>query len=171
MEKRKVTMHGQPLTLSGEAVKTGEKAPAFQALNQEMKLVSLDDFRGKTIIISVFPSIDTSVCSAQMHRFNQIAADADENVVILTISCDLPFALHRYCAAEGIERVITISDYRDTDFGIKYGFLIQELRLLSRGIVIIDKDQKIRYTEYVTEITHEPDYQKALDTLHTLLEA
>ena len=165
METRKVTMHGQPLTLVGKAIEIGEEAPVFYGLGKHLEPVSLEEFHGKTVVISVFPSIDTPVCSAQMHRFNKIASESDEEVVILAISCDLPFALYRYCAAEGIERVVTLSDHKDLDFGLKYGFLIEELRLLSRGIVIIDKAGKIKYVEYVPEITQEPDYEQALEAL------
>jgi len=165
MEERKITMHGNPLTLCGKAIRPGEQAPEFTAVNQELKPVGLKDFAGKTVIVSVFPSIDTSVCSAQMHHFNQLATGLSEDIVIVAISCDLPFALHRYCAAEGIDRVVVLSDYKETDFGNKYGFLIQELRLLTRGIVIIGKDRKVRYAEYVPEITEEPDYEKALEAL------
>lgn len=165
MEERKVTMHGQPLTLIGKAVQVGDNAPVFYGLGKSLEPVSLEEFRNKTIVVSVFPSIDTPVCSAQMHRFNKMASESGEDVVIIAISCDLPFALHRYCAAEGIERIITLSDYKDLDFGLKYGFLIEELRLLSRGIVIIDKEGKIKYTEYVPEITREPDYERAMEAL------
>ncbi len=170
MEERKITMHGKPLTLTGKPVKFGDEAPDFSASGEHLQTISLKDteFHNKILVISVFPSIDTSVCSAQMHHFNKIATESNEDVIVIAISCDLPFALHRFCAAEGIDRVITLSDYKDTNFGIKYGFLIKELRLLSRGIVIIDKEQKIKYAEYVSEITKEPDYDKALEILHQL---
>lgn len=161
-------MHGQPLTLVGKAIQVGEEAPVFSGIGKHLEAVNSEKFKDKILVVSVFPSIDTPVCSAQMHRFNKIASETSKEVVILAISCDLPFALHRYCAAEGIERVITLSDYKDLDFGKKYGFLIEELRLLSRGIVIIGKDQKIKYIEYVSEITNEPDYDKALEALHSL---
>lgn len=168
MEGRKVTMHGQPLTLVGKAVRPGEEAPVFYGTGKHLEPVSLEEFGDKTVVVSVFPSIDTPVCSAQMHRFNKVASRSGEDVVIIAISCDLPFALHRYCAAEGIERVVTLSDHKDLDFGLKYGFLIEELRLLSRGIVIIGKDRKIKYVEYVPEITREPDYDQALAALAAL---
>ena len=161
----KITMHGNPLTLAGQPIKVGETAPVFTAADQGLKPVSLDQFKDKKVVISVFPSIDTPVCSAQMHRFNKIATELSNDIVIIAISCDLPFALHRYCAADGIDRVVTWSDYKDVDFGKKYGFLIEELRLLSRGIVIVGKDRKVKYVEYVPEITHEPDYDKAMEAL------
>lgn len=170
MEHIKITMHGNPLTLSGQPIQKGDSAPDFSALDQQLKPVKLSDFEDKIIIISAFPSIDTPVCSAQMHRFNQIATGLDKDVVLLTISCDLPFALHRYCAAEGIQNAVVLSDYKDTDFGTKYGFLIQELRLLTRGVVVIGKDRQVKYVEYVPEITHEPDYEKPLEAVKQLLQ-
>lgn len=165
----KVTMHGNPLTLTGTQIQPGETAPDFYGINQELKPVSLEEFKDKVVVISSFPSIDTSVCSAQMHHFNKMASELSQEVVIIAISCDLPFALHRYCAAEGIDRVVTLSDYKETDFGKKYGFLIEELRLLSRGVVVIGKDKKVEYVEYVPEITHEPDYEKALEAIKNSL--
>lgn len=169
MEERHITMHGRPLTLVGKPVKTGETAPAFYALGKHLEPISLEEFQQKVIVISVFPSIDTPVCSAQMHHFNEVASKASKEVVILAISCDLPFALYRYCAAEGIEQVITLSDHKDIDFGLKYGFLIEELRLLSRGVIVIGKDMKIKHVEYVPEITEEPDYEKALNAIQAAL--
>jgi len=166
MEKHQgmITFGGNPLTLVGTMVKEGDTAKDFTVLANDLKPHKLSDYSGKTRIISVVPSIDTGVCAAQTRRFNVEAAKL-ENVVILTISCDLPFALGRFCAAEGIDKVITLSDHKETDFGLKYGFLIEELRLLSRGIVIVDKDGIIRYVEYVKEVTTHPDYDKALEML------
>lgn len=165
----KVSMHGNPLTLVGKQIEKGETAPEFYGTGPELKPVSLKEFEGKVIVISSFPSIDTPVCSAQMHHFNKMASELSEDVVIIAISCDLPFALHRYCAAEGIDRVITLSDYKETDFGKKYGFLIEELRLLTRGVVVIDKKRTVEYVEYVPEITNEPDYKKALEAIKQAL--
>lgn len=165
----KVTMHGNPLTLEGKTIEKGEMAPDFYGLSPELKPVHLKDYTGKIVVISSFPSIDTPVCSSQMHHFNKMASEVSEDVVIIAISCDLPFALHRYCAAEGIDRVITLSDYKETDFGKKYGFLIEELRLLTRGVVVIDKKQTVEYVEYVPEITNEPDYKKALEAIKQAL--
>lgn len=155
------TFLGNPLTLLGEMVKAGDKAPAFTAIGEGLKPVSLSDYAGNVIIISSVPSVDTGVCAAQTHRFN-VEAAALGDVKILTISCDLPFALGRFCAAEGIDKVVTLSDHKDTQFGLNYGFLLEELRLLNRGIVVIDKEGTIQYVEYVKENTNHPDYDAAL---------
>ena len=169
MEKHSgmITFGGNPLTLAGELVKVGDKAKDFTVLANDLQPHKLSDYDGKIRIISVVPSVDTGVCAAQTRRFNVEAAKLDD-VVILTISCDLPFTLGRFCAAEGIDKVITLSDHKDTDFGLKYGFLIDELRLLSRGIVIVDKAGVVRYVEYVNEITTHPDYDKALEAAKSL---
>ena len=169
MEKHtgKITFGGNPLTLVGNLAKVGEKAPEFTALNADLSPFSLSSTAGKVRIISVVPSIDTGICDAQTRRFNQEAANLD--VEILTISCDLPFALGRYCAAAGIDKVKTLSDHRDLDFGYKYGFVIEELRLLSCGIIIIDKNDVIKYVEYVGEVASHPNYDVALAEAKKLL--
>lgn len=162
-----ITFAGNPLTLLGEMIKPGDKAPDFTVSANDLKPVKLSDYQGKIRIISSVPSIDTGVCAAQTRRFNVEAAKL-EDVVILTISADLPFALGRFCAAEGIDKVVTLSDHKATDFGVKYGFLIEELRLLARGIVVVDKDDTVRYVEYVKEVTTHPDYDKALQAAKSL---
>ncbi len=159
--KDQVTMGGNPVTLLGKSIKVGDKAPDFTVLDAGLAPVKLSSQKGKTVIISVVPSIDTSVCAAQTRRFNEEAAKLD-NIAILTISVDLPFALGRFCAAEGIEAVQTLSDHKDLDFGTKYGYVIEELRLLSRGIVVVDPDGIVQHVEYVPEVTDHPDYDKAL---------
>lgn len=168
MQKRtnEVTMQGNPVTLLGNKVKIGEQATDFTVADKNMKPVKLSDFKGKVKIINAVPSIDTSVCDAQVHHFNAEAAKLN-NVVILSVSVDLPFALNRYCAAEGINAVHVTSDYKDLDFGLKYGVVIEELRLLSRAVFVIDQHDKIVYVEYVKEIATEPDYQKALAAANT----
>ena len=163
MEKRnnEVTMKGNPITLMGPRLKAGDKAPEFTVLAPDMKPIKLFDFPDHVKIINVVPSIDTPVCDMQVRHFNKDAADLGD-VVILSVSVDLPFALSRYCAANGIDAVKTTSDHRDLDFGLKYGFAIEELRILSRGVVVIGKDNKIAYIEYVPEVTSQPDYDAAL---------
>lgn len=156
-----ITFVGNPMTLVGDMVKVGDKAIDFTVVGTDLKPVKLSDYAGKTIILSIAPSIDTGVCAAQTRRFNVEAAKL-ENIVILSITVDLPFALKRFCGAEGIDQVVTLSDYKDTDFGIKYGFLIEELRLETRGIVIIDKNGIVKYVEYVKEVTNHPEYDAAL---------
>lgn len=169
MEERKgvVSMQGNALTLCGPEIKVGVTAPDFTVLDAGLKPVRLSDFNGKIKIISTIPSIDTGVCAMQTRRFNQ-EATALKDVVILTISCDLPFALGRFCGAEGIDKVITLSDHKDTDFGLKYGFLIKELRLLNRGILVLDRNNKVVYVEYVKENTELPDFDAAFAALKKL---
>ncbi|NOU17978.1 MAG: thiol peroxidase [Bacteroidales bacterium] len=169
MSNRKVKFGGNPLELAGNELKIGSKAPEFNVLDIGLKPVKLSDFKGKVKLISVFPSIDTSVCSIQNHKFNSEAGSYGENVAFLAISMDLPFALKRFCGAEGINNLKTLSDHRDADFGNKYGFLIKDLRLLARGVVIIDKDDKIQYVEVLQEIGKEPNYDAALKVLKALI--
>lgn len=158
----KVTFGGKPVTLVGNRAKVGEMAPVFTVIDDSLQPVSSDRFRGKVRIYSVFPSVDTSVCSLQNIRFNREASKLGDEVVVVAISVDLPFAQKRFCAAEGIDRVHVFSDYKELDFGMKYGFVIDELRLLARGVVVVDRDDVVRYVEYVSEISHEPDYERAL---------
>lgn len=167
--KEKVTFAGNPMTLAGTEVEKGMKAENFTALAKDLSPVQLSDFDGKVKILSIFPSIDTGVCSAQTHRFNKEAASLDENIQIITLSNDLPFALGRFCGAEGIDNLITLSDHKDLDFGSKYGFIVEELRLLARGVVVIDKDNNIQHVEYVAEMTEEPNYEAALQVAKELV--
>jgi len=164
-----VTFGGNPVTLAGEQVKPGDKALEFTALDTSLKPVKMSDFKGKVKLVSVFPSIDTSVCSVQNHKFNKAASEFGDKVAFIAISNDLPFALKRFCGAEGINNLITLSDHRDLEFGTNYGFLIKELRLLARGVVVIDKNDIIRYVEYVPEIAHEPNYDAAIKALKELV--
>ena len=156
-----VTFAGGPVTLTGSEIKVGDKAPDFTGINQSLEPVKLSSFAGKTVVIAVYPSIDTGVCQKQNYKFNQIANEM-EDVVVLSVSLDLPFAQKRYCAAEGLDSIVTLSDYKEREFGNKYGFLIKELALLSRGTVIIDKEGIVQLVEFVPEITTEPDYDAAL---------
>ncbi len=164
-----VAFNGTPLTLLGETIQVGDTAPDFTAIGRDSKPVSLSDVKGKTVILSVFPSIDTGVCAMQTKRFNKEATALSENVTVLTLSKDLPFALGRFCAAEGIDRIHTLSDYMQSEFGRKYGFLIKENMLLARGVVVINPEGKVVYVEYVKELTTEPDYEKALNAAKSTL--
>lgn len=157
-----ITMKGKPVTLLGTKAYVGETAPDFTGIDSHMKEVKLSDFKGKVVVLSVFPSVDTKVCAAQTRRFNEEASGLGKDVIILTLSKDLPFALERFCAAEGIDRIYTLSDYRESEFGMNYGFLMKENKLLARGVVIVGKDGKITYVEYVKEIGQEPDYKAAI---------
>ena len=152
---------GNPLTLIGPEIKPGAKAPSFHVTGQDLSPVTLDAFRGKSLIISVVPSLDTPVCDAQTRRFNKEAA-ALSGLEILTISMDLPFAQKRWCGAAGIDRVTVLSDYKDASFGTAWGTLIKELRLQSRAVFVVDAGGIVRYAEYVPEVTSHPNYDAAL---------
>lgn len=164
-----VTIKGNLLTLVGNEVHVGQQAPDFTVLDNDLEPVDFSSFRGKVCLISSVPSLDTPVCDAQTRRFNEEAAKLGEDVIILTISMDLPFAQKRWCGAAGIEKVLTLSDHRDASFGNAYGMLIMELRLLARGVLVIDREGVIRYQQLVQEITNEPDYQPVLDAVAGLV--
>lgn len=168
MKKREVKFSGRPMFLGGDERKVGDKAPSFNVVNKEMEDTSSDQFAGKIRIISVFPSVDTPVCSRQNKRFNKEAATMGADVAILSISTDLPFAQQRFCDVEGIKNAFMFSDYNNLDFGTKYGFVIMELRLLTRGVVVVDKEGIIRHIEYVTDNAKEIDYEKALEAVRSL---
>ncbi|MBF0518574.1 MAG: thiol peroxidase [Nitrospirae bacterium] len=157
-----ITFQGGGLTLTGNEVKVGGKAPDFTLTDNALGAVTLKDFAGKTKIISVTPSLDTPVCDAQLRKFNEEAAKSGADVVVLNVSMDLPFANARFCATAGINAAKTLSDYKDASFGLNYGVLIKELRLLTRSIFVVDKNDVIKYIEIVPEITNPPDYGKAL---------
>lgn len=159
---------GNPVTLLGPALKVGDKAPDFSLVDNSLAPVTLADFRGKIKIISSVPSLDTPVCDTETRRFNQEAAQLPDNMVVLTVSLDLPFAQKRWCGAAGIDRVITLSDYQEHSFGLAYGVLIKELKLLSRSIFVLDGDDTIRYIQHVPEITTEPDYADVLEAAKEL---
>jgi thiol peroxidase len=164
-----VTFKGNPLTLLGGAVKVGSPAPDFTALNTDLEPVRLSSYRGKVVIISAVASLDTPVCDAETHRFNEEAGQLGQDIVVLTLSMDLPFAQKRWCAAEGIANVVTLSDHRDAEFGRAYGVLIKELRLLARAVFVVDREGVVRYVQIVPELTHEPDYAPVLQAAKALL--
>jgi len=168
--KNFLTMNGNPLTLIGDEAVVGQKAKDFTAVTQDMSEFHFYNDTKKGIkIISVVPSIDTGVCEMQTKRFNKEATELSDNVEIITISVDLPFAQKRFCGAEGINNIKVVSDYKLLDFGMKYGFVIEELRLLARGIVVVDSENIIRYVEYVPEVTNHPDYDKVLDFVKNMV--
>jgi len=165
--RENITMGGNHIKLLGEEIKVGDKAPDFTAVNKDMSPFQFNTLKGKTVIISVVPSVDTKICELQTISFNE-EATKHPDVVVLTISVDLPFAQARFCVANSIENSIVVSDYQTLDFGLKYGFAIEGLRLLSRGIVVVDRDGIVRYVEYVKEVKTHPDYDKVLEVIKTL---
>lgn len=170
MRKEAVKFAGNPVTLKGSEIKIGDTAENFIAVKQDLsKFDFYNETKDKVKIISVAPSVDTSVCSLQTIFFNQRASQLGNDVEIVTITVDLPFAQKRFCGAEGIENIQVISDHKDLDFGEKYGFVIDEFRLLTRGIVVVDKDNTVKYVEYVEEVTKEPNYERALEEVQKLV--
>jgi len=167
MKERKgiITMRGNPLTLIGNEVKVGDVAPDFAVLDNNLSPINFSSFRGKPCIISSVPSLDTPVCDTETRRFNEEAGRLGADVVILTISMDLPFAQKRWCAAAGVNKVQTLSDHRDASFGIAYGVLIKELRLLARAVFLVDRKGIVQYIQLVKEVTKEPDYEEVLRAL------
>ena len=163
-----ITMKGTPLTLVGDVPIIDQAAPDFTVVANNLAPVSLADFRQKIVVIVSVPSLDTSVCDIETRRFNQEAAALGDAVRILVISMDLPFAQQRWCGAAGIERVQTLSDHRDASFGLAYGVLIKELRLLARAIFIVDQHGYLRYRQIVPEVANEPDYAAVLQQLAQL---
>ncbi|UCF83494.1 MAG: thiol peroxidase [Desulfobacteraceae bacterium] len=163
-----ITMKGNPLTLVGKELKVGDPAPDFEVLDNDLAPVKLSSFRGKICVISSVPSLDTPVCDMETRRFNEEAGKLGTDVVILTISMDLPFAQKRWCGAAGVDKVITLSDHREASFGTTYGVLIKELRLLARTVFVVDGGGIIRYVQAVKEQTQEPDYDAVLDAVNAL---
>jgi len=170
MEERTgiVTMKGKPVTLVGPAIKVGQKAPDFEVTANDLSPAKLSSFAGKVCIIASVPSLDTSVCDLETRKFNEKAVQLGGDVVVLTISMDLPFAQKRWCGAAGIKNVQTLSDYRDASFGRAYGVLIKDLRLLARTVFVVDKKGVVRYLQIVPEIATEPDYDAVLKVVKEL---
>jgi len=170
MEERTgiIAMKGNPLTLMGNELKVGDRAPDAEVLSNDLSPVTLSSFRGKISIISSVPSLDTPVCDMETRRFNEEAGKLGDSVVILTISMDLPFAQKRWCGAAGVEKVVTLSDHRDAAFGKAYGVLIKELRLLARAVFVVDPEGIVQHIQLVKDLTEEPDYEAALDAVKSL---
>ena len=157
-----VTLMGNPVTLLGPALSIGQRAPEFTVHDGSLKPVRLGDFAGKVKLLSVVPSLDTPVCELQTKRFHAEAAKLPAGVAILTLSMDLPFAQSRFCTTHGIEKIRVLSDFQDASFGLAYGLLIKEVRLLARAILVLGADDVIRYQEIVPEVSNHPDYDAAL---------
>ena len=164
-----VTLKGNPMTLVGDELKVGDPAPDFSLKATDMSDKSLADFAGKVKLISVVPSIDTPVCETETRTFNERAADLGDDIVVLTVSVDTPMAQKRFCAAQGIEKVHMLSDFKDHSFGPAYGVRIKEVGLLARQIFVVDKNNKITYTQLVGEVAEEPDYDAALGAAKSAL--
>jgi thioredoxin-dependent peroxiredoxin len=169
--KGAVTFKGTPMTLAGEAVKPGQQAPDFTLHYFEggLKTITPADLKGKPTILSVVPSLDTGVCATQTKKFNEQLAALKDKVNAVTVSLDLPFAMNRFCGAEGITNMRVASDYQTRSFGQSFGMLIEELKLLARGVVILDKDGKVVHAETVPEVTSEPNYEAAISALKSAL--
>jgi len=167
-QKGLITFKGNPLTLVGNQVEVGKAAPDFNAIDNNLTSVKFSSHLGKVCIISSVVSLDTPVCDTQTRKFNEEASRLGPDVVILTLSMDLPFAQKRWCGAAGVDRLQTLSDHRDASFGTSYGVLIKELRLLARAIFLVDRKGVLRYRELVKEVTSEPDYEAVLTELKKL---
>lgn len=164
-----MTLRGNPVILLGDAIKPGDKAPDFVVVGNDLKPVSFADYKGKVCIISSVPSLDTPVCETSTKRFNEEAAGLGPDIAVLTISMDLPFAQRRWCLANQVKEVETLSDHRDASFGASYGLLMKDLRLLARAVLVVDRPGKVQYFELVKEIGDEPDYDAALEAAKRLL--
>lgn len=168
-QERTVAFKGNPITLIGPELKVGDKAPDFKLNKNLLEEVSLSDFAGKVKLISVVPSLDTGVCDAQTRRFNEEASKLGDNVIVLTVSADLPFAQARWCGAAGIDKVVTLSDYKTNSFGEAYGVLIKEFRLDMRAVFVVDANDTIQYVQVLQEMTEHPDYEKPVEAVKALL--
>jgi thiol peroxidase len=168
---RRITFKDRPLTLVGRLIKVGKVAPDFHAISIDLKDVSLADFQGKIKVINSFPSLDTPVCDLQVKEFNKRAAEFSSDIVIVGISKDLPFAQKRFCEMNNIKNEVTLSDYKFSSFGINYGLLIKELNLLARAVMILDKNNVLRYFRIVEELTQAPDYLGALKNLTEVIKS
>lgn len=163
-----VTLKGNSFTLLGPSLHEGDQAPDFEVVGTDMKPVRLADTSGNIRVFSVLPSLDTPVCDSQTRRFNKEASQLPD-VQIYTVSMDLPFAQSRWCSAAGIDGLVMLSDHRSGSFGLHYGTLIKELRLDSRAVFVVDKEDTIRYVEYVPEVGEHPNYEAVLDATRRLL--
>lgn len=167
-DKTQVLMGEKAVTLEGRLPKLSQMAPGFKVVDEHFTPVMLSDFKGKTVLISAVPSLDTGVCALQTKRFNSEVSHFSDDVMILTISTDLPFAQKRFCKVENVDKIKVLSDSVWRDFGEKYGLLIEDYGLLARAIFIIDAEGKLQYQELVPNITEHPNYDAALAALKTI---
>lgn len=163
-----ITFGGDKVTLEGKEIKVGDVAPSFKAVNKDLSDFNSEDLKGKIVVYSVAPSIDTPVCALQATTFNEEATKLSDDVKIVTVTVDLPFAQERFCSVKGIDNADIVSDYKYKEFGQKFGFMIEELQLLARGVVIVDRDGKVAYVEYVPEVTNDVNFDKALEEVKKL---
>lgn len=167
---RQTLFGGKPTNLLGTETKVGAVAPDFTAVKQDLTPFEFyKETEGKVVVISSVPSLDTGICEFQTTHFNQTATELSDEVFIVTVSVDLPFAQKRFCGAHGIENIAVVSDHRELDFGQKYGFVLEGVRLLERGVVVMDKDRKVTYVEYLENVGTHPDYDAALEAIKALL--
>ncbi len=164
-----VTVGGNPVTLVGDELKVGDAAPDGALVGNDLKPVNLSQYKGKVVVLSFVGSLDTATCDVETRRFNQEATALGDNVVILTVSMDLPFAQSRWCAAAGVENVITLSDYKEREVGKKYGVYVKESALTARAIFVIDENNVIQYIQLVPEVADEPDYEEVLENVKNLI--
>lgn len=162
-----ISLGGNPVHTSGELPQTGAKAPEFTLVKGDLSTASLSDFKGTKLVLNIFPSVDTGTCAASVRKFNEKASSL-ENTKVLCISRDLPFAQNRFCGAEGLENVISLSDFKDGSFGSAYGLTVTDgplAGLHSRVVVVVNEEGNVVYTEQVADIKDEPDYDNALAAL------
>ena len=164
----KVSAQGKTVTLLGKGVSVGDNAPNFKVVDGNFTPVTLDNYKGRAILISVVPSLDTGICSLQTKHFNEKVATQFPAVVMLTISADLPFAQKRFCKAENIDKITTLSDSVWRDFGQKYGLIIKDMGLLTRSVIILDESHSIIYKQLVSSLSTEPEYNSVIEKLETL---
>jgi thiol peroxidase len=160
-----IQMKGNPLTLVGNEIKVGDTAPDFQTLDAALQPVKLSDYKGKVLVISTVPSLDTQICDLETKHFNDDAKKLGDDVSILTVSMDLPFAQKRWADEADVKNLQLASDHKDSSFGMAYGVLIKELRLLARTVFVIGRDGKVKYIQYVKETASEPDYNEVLEAV------
>ncbi|MBE3673011.1 thiol peroxidase [Pseudoalteromonas distincta] len=168
LDAGKVSAQGKPVTLLGQGISIGDSAPNFKVVDDNFIPVTLEDHKGQAVLISVVPSLDTGICSLQTKHFNEKVASQFPSVVMLTISADLPFAQKRFCKAENIDKITTLSDSVWRDFGQKYGLIIKDMGLLTRTVFILDESHNVIYKQLVSSLSTEPEYNSVIEKLKTL---
>ncbi|GAA61530.1 thiol peroxidase, atypical 2-Cys peroxiredoxin [Pseudoalteromonas sp. BSi20652] len=168
LDAGKVSAQGKPVTLLGKGFSVGDNAPNFKVVDGNFIPVTLNDYKGQAVLISVVPSLDTGICSLQTKHFNEKVASQFPSVVMLTISADLPFAQKRFCKAENIDKITTLSDSVWRDFGQKYGLIIKDMGLLTRTVFILDESHNVIYKQLVSSLSTEPEYNSVIEKLKTL---